>query len=103
MKSNFCGILIVTLISFIFSRKYSEDVKNIQRRTDYLNSKMEDITHGLIKHTFAPETGMDCIVNEDIEGYETLYRIPPKNILSYCIIFFFNFFYYSLFSFLKIF
>ena len=85
MKSNLglLPILILTIISFVFSRRYQEDPGNIERRMKYLN-EFSNTTYRQINYTYTPETGMICTMNKDINSYERMYKIPSEYIISFC-------------------
>lgn len=84
MKSNLCGLLILSIVSIIYTRKYSEDKENMQRRLKYLKDWSEEISNGYIDYVFTPETGIYCVAAKDIDNFETTYKIPAKYIISFC-------------------
>ena len=84
MKTTFWGLLILTILTSLFTKKYSEDSENIKRRLNYLQSTAKEITDGLIDYIFTPQTGIYCRAKEDIAPFETIFTIPDKNIISFC-------------------
>ena len=87
MKTNFYGLIILTITSLIFSKfskVYKEDAKNIKRRLKWLQSFSEEITDGQIDYVFTPETGIYCVAKKAIRPYDVIYDIPKKYVISFC-------------------
>ena len=84
MKTNFCGLIILTIISIIYSKVYREDDANIQRRLKWLQSKSDEITNGSVEYIFTPETGIYCITKKPIEPYDVIFDIPKKYVITFC-------------------
>ena len=77
-------LLFILLITSLCTRKYSEDIENMNRRLNYLQSAANEITDGLIEYVFTPQTGIYCRAKEDIASFEEIFSIPAKNIISFC-------------------
>ena len=85
MKTNFCGLIILTITSLIFStRIYKEDAVNIQKRMKYLKTNFEEVTQGALDVEFGHDTGIICVAKKDLEPYETLFNVDKKYIVSFC-------------------
>jgi len=77
-------LLFILIITSLCTRKYSEDIENMNRRLNYLQSAANEITDGLIEYVFTPQTGIYCRAKEDIASFEEIFSIPAKNIISFC-------------------
>ena len=77
-------LLFILIITSLCTRKYSEDIENMNRRLNYLQSAANEITDGLIEYVFTPQTGIYCGAKKDIASFEEIFSIPAKNIISFC-------------------
>lgn len=88
MKSIFCGLIILNIISIIYTsiykKVYSEDPENMKRRLKYLQSYSNEITDGQIEFVYTEQNGIYCNAKRDIAPYEVLFDIPAKYVVSYC-------------------
>jgi hypothetical protein len=89
--SIFCGLFLITIIISILSsslclyqKKYVEDPENMKRRLNYLQSKSEEITGGLLEFVHTEEAGIYCKTKRDIEAYEEVFKLPKKYMITIC-------------------
>ena len=84
MKAIICGLLMLTIISSVFSRRYSEDPGNMQKRMNFLNELSNTTSYGQVNYTYSPETGMICTMNNDINSFDKMFKVPARYIISFC-------------------
>ncbi len=89
--AKFLFILSLTftiLISFFQSTMtkelFTETNESIQSKLEWLNSKSEEITNGLIEFKYSETKGFHCIAKKNVSRGENVFNIPKQYLISNC-------------------
>ncbi len=91
MKRFLLILSLIILSSSISSKQYEERIEDIQERLRYLNEKSPEHTAGKIIYKFSNTSGIYCEATSNIERKEFVYTLKKDNVISFCIIFLFEF------------